>query len=111
MPFLCRYPVDIMFSKAPEADYVDACISTVLKIHISEPPGDVLVFLTGQVRGWQWQHIQQRLDAGVILAVFATCCVVLGSRDMAAAGSCYHRLTSGSEQMQFSKCESQHEKQ
>eukprot|EP00882_Tetradesmus_deserticola_P033328 GHRQ01038059.1.p2 GENE.GHRQ01038059.1~~GHRQ01038059.1.p2 ORF type:complete len:104 (+),score=11.57 GHRQ01038059.1:555-866(+) len=45
-----RYPVDIMFSKAPEADYVDACISTVLKIHISEPPGDVLVFLTGQVR-------------------------------------------------------------
>ncbi|KAF6261560.1 putative ATP-dependent RNA helicase [Scenedesmus sp. NREL 46B-D3] len=43
-----RYPVDIMFSKAPEADYVDACISTVLKIHISEPPGDVLVFLTGQ---------------------------------------------------------------
>jgi hypothetical protein len=38
-----------MFSKAPEADYVDACISTVLKIHISEPPGDVLVFLTGQV--------------------------------------------------------------
>jgi hypothetical protein len=39
-----------MFSKAPEADYVDACISTVLKIHISEPPGDVLVFLTGQVR-------------------------------------------------------------
>jgi HrpA-like RNA helicase len=42
--------VDILYSKAPEADYVDACISTVLKIHISEPPGDVLVFLTGQVR-------------------------------------------------------------
>jgi HrpA-like RNA helicase len=44
-----RYPVDILYSKAPEADYVDACISTVLKIHISEPAGDVLVFLTGQV--------------------------------------------------------------
>eukprot|EP00879_Flechtneria_rotunda_P010545 GHRR01011025.1.p1 GENE.GHRR01011025.1~~GHRR01011025.1.p1 ORF type:complete len:1017 (+),score=386.99 GHRR01011025.1:232-3282(+) len=43
-----RYPVDILYSKAPEADYVDACISTVLKIHISEPAGDVLVFLTGQ---------------------------------------------------------------
>jgi HrpA-like RNA helicase len=50
VPLASRYPVDIMFSKAPEADYVDACISTVLKIHISEPPGDVLVFLTGQVR-------------------------------------------------------------
>jgi len=47
---LCRYPVDILYSKAPEADYVDASISTVLKIHISEPPGDILVFLTGQVR-------------------------------------------------------------
>lgn len=46
---LSRYPVDILYSKAPEADYVDACISTVLKIHISEPAGDVLVFLTGQV--------------------------------------------------------------
>eukprot|EP00878_Enallax_costatus_P007712 GHUV01008073.1.p1 GENE.GHUV01008073.1~~GHUV01008073.1.p1 ORF type:complete len:730 (+),score=228.81 GHUV01008073.1:201-2390(+) len=43
-----RYPVDILYSKAPEADYIDACISTVLKIHISEPAGDVLVFLTGQ---------------------------------------------------------------
>lgn len=48
-PLACRYPVDILYSKAPEADYVDACISTVLKIHISEPAGDVLVFLTGQV--------------------------------------------------------------
>lgn len=44
-----RYPVDIMFSRAPEADYVDAAISTVLKVHVSEPQGDVLVFLTGQV--------------------------------------------------------------
>jgi HrpA-like RNA helicase len=34
---------------------VDACISTVLKIHISEPAGDVLVFLTGQVRHMPFQ--------------------------------------------------------
>ena len=43
-----RYPVDIFYSKAPEADYVDAAVSTVLKVHVTEPAGDVLVFLTGQ---------------------------------------------------------------
>jgi pre-mRNA-splicing factor ATP-dependent RNA helicase DHX16 len=28
------YPVDIYYTKAPEADYVDASIVTVLQIHI-----------------------------------------------------------------------------
>eukprot|EP00804_Cyclotella_cryptica_P029443 CCRYP_011272-RB/>CCRYP_011272-RB protein AED:0.27 eAED:0.27 QI:368/1/1/1/1/1/11/21/1195 len=43
------YPVDIYYTKAPEADYVDASIVTVLQIHISQPmDGDILVFLTGQ---------------------------------------------------------------
>eukprot|EP00584_Thalassiosira_punctigera_P004289 CAMPEP_0172531752 /NCGR_PEP_ID=MMETSP1067-20121228/5018_1 /TAXON_ID=265564 ORGANISM="Thalassiosira punctigera, Strain Tpunct2005C2" /NCGR_SAMPLE_ID=MMETSP1067 /ASSEMBLY_ACC=CAM_ASM_000444 /LENGTH=1263 /DNA_ID=CAMNT_0013316155 /DNA_START=46 /DNA_END=3837 /DNA_ORIENTATION=- len=43
------YPVDIYYTKAPEADYVDAAIVTVLQIHISQPlDGDILVFLTGQ---------------------------------------------------------------
>jgi hypothetical protein len=31
------YPVDIYYTKAPEADYVDAAIVTVLQIHISQP--------------------------------------------------------------------------
>ncbi|EFJ34530.1 hypothetical protein SELMODRAFT_82212 [Selaginella moellendorffii] len=44
-----RYPVDMMFTKAPEADYLDAAVVTVLQIHITQPPGgDILVFLTGQ---------------------------------------------------------------
>ena len=43
------YPVDIYYTKAPEADYVDAAIVTVLQIHISQPlDGDILLFLTGQ---------------------------------------------------------------
>lgn len=43
------YPVDIYYTKSPEADYVDACVVTVLQIHISQPlDGDILVFLTGQ---------------------------------------------------------------
>ncbi|KAL2319809.1 hypothetical protein Fmac_028778 [Flemingia macrophylla] len=43
-----RYPVEINFTKAPEADYLDAAIVTSLQIHVTQPPGDILVFLTGQ---------------------------------------------------------------
>eukprot|EP01113_Clastostelium_recurvatum_P030938 TRINITY_DN3814_c0_g2_i3.p1 TRINITY_DN3814_c0_g2~~TRINITY_DN3814_c0_g2_i3.p1 ORF type:complete len:927 (+),score=221.48 TRINITY_DN3814_c0_g2_i3:146-2926(+) len=43
-----RYPVETLYTKAPEADYLDASIVTVLQIHISQGPGDILVFLTGQ---------------------------------------------------------------
>lgn len=43
-----RYPVDVYYTKQPEADYLDAAIVTVLQIHATQPPGDILVFLTGQ---------------------------------------------------------------
>ncbi|MED6175113.1 Pre-mRNA-splicing factor ATP-dependent RNA helicase DEAH1 [Stylosanthes scabra] len=43
-----RYPVEINFIKAPQADYLDAAIATSLQIHVTQPPGDILVFLTGQ---------------------------------------------------------------
>ncbi|XP_057435537.1 pre-mRNA-splicing factor ATP-dependent RNA helicase DEAH1-like [Lotus japonicus] len=43
-----RYPVEINFTKAPEADYLDAAIVTSLQIHVNHPPGDILIFLTGQ---------------------------------------------------------------
>jgi pre-mRNA-splicing factor ATP-dependent RNA helicase DHX16 len=43
-----RFPVDIMYTKAPEADYLDAAIVSVLQIHVTQDPGDILVFLTGQ---------------------------------------------------------------
>lgn len=43
------FPVDILYTKAPEADYLEAAVVTVLQIHITQPtPGDILVFLTGQ---------------------------------------------------------------
>jgi ATP-dependent RNA helicase DHX8/PRP22 len=32
----------------PETDYLDAAHITVMQIHLTEPPGDILVFLTGQ---------------------------------------------------------------
>ena len=44
-----RYPVDIMYTKAPEADYVEAAVVTTLQVHITQPlPGDILIFFTGQ---------------------------------------------------------------
>ena len=44
-----RYPVDILYTRAPEADYLEAAVVTVLQCHVSQPrPGDILVFLTGQ---------------------------------------------------------------
>ena len=43
-----RYPVDIYYTKAPEADYLDAVVVSVLQIHVTQPLGDILVFLTGQ---------------------------------------------------------------
>uniref|UniRef100_A0A8C4N743 RNA helicase n=1 Tax=Eptatretus burgeri TaxID=7764 RepID=A0A8C4N743_EPTBU len=43
-----RFPVDIYYTKAPEADYLDACVVSVLQIHVTQPRGDILVFLTGQ---------------------------------------------------------------
>jgi len=40
--------VEILYTKEPESDYLDASLITVMQIHLSEPPGDILVFLTGQ---------------------------------------------------------------
>ena len=42
------FPVEILYSKEPETDYLDSALITVMHIHLSEPPGDILVFLTGQ---------------------------------------------------------------
>lgn len=40
--------MDIYYTKAPEADYVEATVITALQIHVTQPKGDILVFLTGQ---------------------------------------------------------------
>ena len=42
------YPVEILYSKEPESDYLDSALMTTIQIHLSEPAGDILVFLTGQ---------------------------------------------------------------
>ncbi|TFY78795.1 hypothetical protein EWM64_g5219 [Hericium alpestre] len=42
------YPVEILYTKEPESDYLDASLITIMQIHLTEPPGDILLFLTGQ---------------------------------------------------------------
>lgn len=43
-----RYPVDIHYTSQPEANYLNAAITTIFQIHTTAPKGDILVFLTGQ---------------------------------------------------------------
>ncbi len=43
-----KFPVELFYTPQPEKDYFEAAIRTVLQIHTCEPPGDVLLFLTGE---------------------------------------------------------------
>ena len=40
--------ISVCFLQEPERDYLEAAIRTVVQIHMCEPPGDILVFLTGE---------------------------------------------------------------
>ena len=37
-----------MYSKTPCEDYVEAAVKQAMTIHITSPPGDILIFMTGQ---------------------------------------------------------------
>lgn len=42
------YPVEVCYLKEPVSDYCEAAVDTVFNIHMKEPAGDILVFLTGR---------------------------------------------------------------
>jgi pre-mRNA-splicing factor ATP-dependent RNA helicase DHX15/PRP43 len=42
------FNVEVLYTQAPETDYLKAAIRTVLQIHSKEDPGDILCFLTGE---------------------------------------------------------------
>ncbi|KAJ7957590.1 Pre-mRNA-splicing factor ATP-dependent RNA helicase [Quillaja saponaria] len=42
------FPVNILWSKTPCEDYVEAAVKQAMTIHITSPPGDILIFTTGQ---------------------------------------------------------------
>ncbi|CAM0910536.1 unnamed protein product [Alopecurus aequalis] len=58
------FPVEILYAKQPESDYMDAALLTVLQIHMSEPEGDILLFLTGQEEiDHACSHLHDRMKA------------------------------------------------
>ena len=42
------FPVETLYSKTPVEDYVEGAVKQALAIHIAYPPGDSLIFMTGQ---------------------------------------------------------------
>lgn len=42
------FPVEVLYYKEPSSDWVADALEEVMKIHLTEPAGDILVFLTGQ---------------------------------------------------------------
>ncbi|OCF55267.1 ATP-dependent RNA helicase DDX35 [Kwoniella mangroviensis CBS 10435] len=42
------FPVEVCYLKEPCSDYAEAAVQTVFDIHMKEPAGDILVFLTGR---------------------------------------------------------------
>ena len=44
-----QYNVDVAFSEeSHEKDYAAAAVDAALDLHLHQPPGDILIFLTGQ---------------------------------------------------------------
>ncbi|BFZ54405.1 Salivary acidic proline-rich phosphoprotein 1/2 [Savitreella phatthalungensis] len=41
------FDVQLMYTAAPLEDYADAVLKTIFQVHLGEPTGDLLVFLTG----------------------------------------------------------------
>jgi len=42
------FPVDIQYLESPTDNYIERGVQTVFDIHTNEPPGDILVFLSGR---------------------------------------------------------------
>ncbi|CAD5210946.1 unnamed protein product [Bursaphelenchus okinawaensis] len=75
-----RFPVDIFYTKAPEADPLKAAETTVLQIHLTQGlPGDILVFLTGQEEiesmeealNERIKHLGKRIKQLIVVPVYA----------------------------------------
>ncbi|KAL4192929.1 hypothetical protein AMTRI_Chr06g196760 [Amborella trichopoda] len=42
------FPVEIFYSSEPPKNYIESSLKSAIDIHVKEPPGDVLLFMTGQ---------------------------------------------------------------
>lgn len=42
------FPVEVLHSKTVQEDYVEAAVKQAMAVHLGHPPGDILIFMTGQ---------------------------------------------------------------
>ena len=42
------FPVDVLWSRTVQEDYVEAAVKQAVTIHLRDPPGDILIFMTGE---------------------------------------------------------------
>jgi HrpA-like RNA helicase len=76
------FPVDIFYLKDSTPNYLNAVVETVLKIHRTEPLGDVLAFLTGQE---EVDHVCQVLDLQVSSLSFSSILPLLNFKSPSGA--------------------------
>ena len=39
--------MDVLWSRTPQEDYVESAVKQALTIHLRDPAGDILIFMTG----------------------------------------------------------------
>ncbi len=42
-----QHPVEMYFTSEPQDDYQEATLTALLQLHLTQPPGHILAFLTG----------------------------------------------------------------
>ncbi|XVF02692.1 hypothetical protein REPUB_Repub04eG0196400 [Reevesia pubescens] len=59
------FPVEILYSKERPTSYLESSLKTALDIHVREPEGDILIFMTGQARFLSLFLLGVALDANL----------------------------------------------
>ena len=69
------FEVSINFTSQPEANYLNAAVTTVFQIHVTQGPGDILVFLTGQdeIEAMEEMLTNTSRTAGKMMAEIVIC--------------------------------------
>ncbi|BBG95058.1 RNA helicase family protein [Prunus dulcis] len=67
------FPVNILYSKTPCEDYVEGAVKQAMTIHITSPPGDILIFMTGQdeIEAACYALAEQRVPKLLILPIYS----------------------------------------
>lgn len=72
--YCCCALRQVLYTKAPESDYMDAALITVMQIHLTEPEGDILLFLTGTTQNF-WSKEKHRGFINLSIRMSALCAI------------------------------------